>query len=249
VALSAGAHRVVLRGGPLWTAARIDLVRPGVSAGSAGPTSDVRHWGRTDRSVTVGARRAGTLLVVNENVNAGWRATIDGHVLPSVTVDGWRQGWLLPAGPAATVRLSFAPQDTYVAARVVGAITGLAVLLMCALLRRRPGPRAPMPLRLPPVAALAAVVGLGALLAGAAGAIAAAATVAVLLLARWGWVGGVLAAGAYLVAGLLLSVHHWGLAGYAGHDGLVQLLAVIAVSAAAAGRTRPARRRDREPTR
>src|SRR5262249_37029313 len=50
-------------------------------------------WGDTSRTVQVAAGRA-AVLVVHENANAGWRATVDGRVLEPVRVDGWQQGFL-----------------------------------------------------------------------------------------------------------------------------------------------------------
>src|SRR5206468_10783257 len=89
----------------------ISLDRTGVptatprDVGSAQATK----WTATRRSVSV-TTTAPAVLVVHENVSAGWQASLAGHRLRSVTIDGWQQGWLLPAGVSGTVRLSFAPQ-------------------------------------------------------------------------------------------------------------------------------------------
>ena len=49
------------------------------------------------RRITVAAGTEPQLLVVHENANPGWRATLDGRPLSSVRVDGWQQAWLVPA--------------------------------------------------------------------------------------------------------------------------------------------------------
>ncbi len=52
-------------------------------------------------------------LVVNENFNAGWQASLGGARLRAVRIDGWKQAWLLPAGTAGTVTLTYAPDALY----------------------------------------------------------------------------------------------------------------------------------------
>ncbi len=71
---------------------------------------------------------AEAVLRVPENVNDGWQATLDGKRLEAETVDGWQQGWVVPAGEGGLVRLDFAPDRSYRAALLVGG--GLALLLL-----------------------------------------------------------------------------------------------------------------------
>jgi len=48
------------------------------------------------------------VLVVPESINPGWTARMaDNSVLAPVTVNGWQQGWVLPAGASGPVTLSF----------------------------------------------------------------------------------------------------------------------------------------------
>jgi arabinofuranan 3-O-arabinosyltransferase len=95
------------------------------------------HWGATDRSVAVSAPVA-SLLIVHENANAGWRATVGGHRLRATTVDGWQQAWLLPAGTSGVVHLVYAPQRTVSLGLIAG---GAAALLLLVLALWRPGSR------------------------------------------------------------------------------------------------------------
>jgi arabinofuranan 3-O-arabinosyltransferase len=92
-------------------------------------------------------------LVVNENFNPGWRAVADGRQLRAVRLDGWKQAWLLPAGTAGVVTLTYLPNAIYQGAILAG-LSALALALFVAAgpwgwTRRRGGP---------PPAAVAALV-------------------------------------------------------------------------------------------
>ncbi|MER7334449.1 MULTISPECIES: alpha-(1-_3)-arabinofuranosyltransferase [unclassified Micromonospora] len=96
----------------------------------------VLDWNPTDRRVRVAAGGA-ALLVVPENSNAGWTATVDGRVLAATRVDGWQQAWVLPAGAGGEVHLTFAPDRTYRGGLAAGAVTAIGVLLLAVLPVRR----------------------------------------------------------------------------------------------------------------
>ena len=98
----------------------------------------VLAWDPTERTVRVGTGDE-ALLVVPENANGGWRATLAGRDLPTRRVDGWQQAWVVPAGDAAEVRLTFLPDRTYRTGLAVGALTVLAVLVLALWPARRPG--------------------------------------------------------------------------------------------------------------
>ncbi|NRQ39332.1 DUF3367 domain-containing protein [Nonomuraea sp. NN258] len=95
-------------------------------------------WTQSAREVRVTARQE-SFLVVNENYNAGWRATLDGATLRPVRIDGWKQGWELPAGAAGTVRLDYPPDGLYRLALGFG-LGGIALLVLLALMSRGPRP-------------------------------------------------------------------------------------------------------------
>lgn len=137
--LGAGGHRLLLASGGAWTAQGVLLRRIGAPvAGTQPPTAvHVRSWGSTARTVGVGPRPAPVVLVVNENANRGWQARLDGQRLRSVTIDGWRQGYLLPAGAAGLVHLDYAPQRPYAAGLIVGAGAVVILLLLIVLPVRR----------------------------------------------------------------------------------------------------------------
>ena len=67
---------------------------------------DTGRWTSDHRDVEVPPSDAARLLVVPESANPGWIARSgDGAALTAVTVDGWQQGWVLPAGRHAELYL------------------------------------------------------------------------------------------------------------------------------------------------
>ena len=61
--------------------------------------------------------------------------------LTPVPVNGWQQGWLVPAGTSGPSRLSF-PSNALYRAGLAGGLALLPVLLLALLPARRPAPRA-----------------------------------------------------------------------------------------------------------
>ncbi|MFJ7338272.1 alpha-(1-_3)-arabinofuranosyltransferase family protein [Streptomyces sp. NPDC101116] len=145
VRLDAGEHR--LEGGDAGPLALTDvtLTRGTVpEAAAAGRDLRIRDWLGDRRAVTVGSGAA-SYLTTYENFNDGWRATLNGKELTPVRLDGWQQGWRVPAGAGGRVTLSYEPATTYDAA-LIGSGIGIAVLIGLALWRRRaPNPDAPQP--------------------------------------------------------------------------------------------------------
>jgi len=138
-------------------------------------------------------------LVVNEDFNAGWQARLGGVRLRAVRIDGWKQGWLLPAGTAGTVTLIYAPNARYRDA-IFGGLATLALVMLVAFwppapawLRRRAWrPRwltRPARVRPEPASREARPRWLMRLPPGVGAALASAAAVCVLLLAGL-WLGG-----------------------------------------------------------
>ncbi|MET7465036.1 alpha-(1-_3)-arabinofuranosyltransferase family protein [Nonomuraea sp. NPDC005501] len=137
-ALSAGDNRVRAAG---WDPFAVDdLVigslpeQPLPVEGAAAPGT----WTQSEREVRVTAPKD-SFLVVNENYNAGWRASLDGQTLRPVRIDGWKQAWELPAGTSGTVRLEYGPDRAYWLALALG-LGGIAALALLALVMRGPRP-------------------------------------------------------------------------------------------------------------
>ncbi|MFC4910368.1 alpha-(1-_3)-arabinofuranosyltransferase domain-containing protein [Actinomadura gamaensis] len=117
-------------------------------AGKARPVT-VESWGPGERRLRLSSPRR-SFLVVNENYNTGWKAvTANGDELRPIRLDGWRQGFEVPAGTSGTITLEYAPDTAYRGA-LFGGLGLLALLVPVAL--RRPGRGASPP---PPAAPVA----------------------------------------------------------------------------------------------
>ena len=149
----------------------VALVRPNGVPPLVEPVDVGRDQHGSPRSVSVPDRRATSLLTLNQNLNDGWTAELSGRTLPVQRVDGWKQGWVLPAGPADTVRLAYTPTGPFSLVLQAGCLMVLLVLLAATPLRlHRRAPELP-PLRVGEPGALDVVVGAaaGALLTGFVG--------------------------------------------------------------------------------
>ncbi len=111
--------------------------RPTLSvADEAGRAIDVDTWKPTRRQVDIAAGSDG-LLVVNEIFNDGWTASLDGQALEPIRIDGWRQGFVVPAGPAGTVSLTFGPDRAFKLGTLLGLLTLFAVVVLAVVPDRR----------------------------------------------------------------------------------------------------------------
>ncbi len=243
VALAAGQQELLISPGEAFVVDSVQLSGPLAAA----PAADIAPaatgaWGAAHREVLVAAAPIVRVLVVPESINPGWVArAADGTRLVAVAVNGWQQGWVLPAGTAGTVTLRFESNRLY----RVGLTGGLALLPLLAPLawwRRRGRPAGTPPRPWAPSRRLAAVAGLavGTVIAGAAGAAVFGTALALLhrLRHRPRWYRTAtlgLSAGGLIAAGAVLSQHPWrSVDGYAGHWSGVQLLALISVATLAA---------------
>ena len=123
---------------------------------------ETETWSADRREVDVPASQASRILVVPESINPGWTAsTSDGTRLSPVTVNGWQQGWVVPAGTSGTVTLSFGSNAVY-RAGIAGGLALLPILALLALapVRRRTAGRRPgAAMAARPVAAGVAIAG------------------------------------------------------------------------------------------
>lgn len=212
-------------------------------------------WGPGRREVRALASATSRVLVIPESINPGWVArTGSGARLTAVAVNGWQQGWVVPAGDPGTITLTFAPNSVYRSGLAFG-LTLLPVLALLALWRRRGqdlGHAAVHPWIPGPLAAVA-VLAAGAAIAGAAGVavVGAAFGLRYVLRDRERLLDRItvgLSAGGLILAGAVLSRHPWrSVDGYAGHSASVQLLALISLAVLAASVSM--RARDRSPGR
>ena len=147
-----GATQVVA---PPTTAFRVDsltLTRPGARLGSSLPATVTRDGSGMPTSLQVPARSAPSVLSMPQNINPGWQATLDGKVLPAQRVYGWQQGWVVPAGAAATVDVRFTPGHLFTGLLILGALLAGVCLVAASPLRLRRRPPRDLPaLRAAPV--------------------------------------------------------------------------------------------------
>jgi len=160
-------------------------------------------------------------------------ASLDGHVLAAVQLDGWQQGWIVPAGSGGAVTMTFTPDRTYRLGLALGALFVLALVGLAVFGRKRSvyaavGPRKALPMALLVATALAVTFVIG-------GAVMAVLLVPLLYAARR-WGGGLMGAVAglsFFAAGLIVALNPEKIPGY--HHGAfsapVQFLSVVAIGA------------------
>ena len=241
IALRPGTQELLVSPGAAFIADGAELSGPLAEelTPAARAPAGVSGWQPDRRQVTMPRSPVTRVLVVPESVSPGWVAhTPDGAALTPVIVNGWQQGWVVPAGQQGTVTLSFPSNASYRAGLGFG-LSLLPLLLLLALIPARRPVRADSPARpwSPGWAGVAGLLAVGAVIAGVGG------------LAVFG---GALALG-YLIrrrrrttdrltliavpaglilAGALLSRYPWrSVDGYIGHSPWVQLPALIALGA------------------
>ncbi|MGW7076109.1 alpha-(1-_3)-arabinofuranosyltransferase domain-containing protein [Streptomyces sp. NPDC054866] len=145
------------------TALSLDAGKHTVEAGDAGPLAlmdvsltqgtpgaidresrslNIKDWLGDRREVSVGAGSA-SYLSTYENINDGWKATLNGKELSSVRLDGWQQGFLVPKGEGGTVKLSYEPSRIYEIGLIGGGVGVLALIALVLIRRREPNPDGP----------------------------------------------------------------------------------------------------------
>ncbi len=193
---------------------------------------------------------AASYLELHQNANAGWTATLNGRTLRPVRLDGWQQGFIVPAGKGGVVTLTFKPVKFYHVWIILSAAGALMLLLTALAGRRRATVREqlrrvreqmdrPSPVALVPseerqqrarwLALLALTVGI----AIVGGPVALAVPVVAVLARRWpSWFGALAAAG-MLVAGVLTAAAaHPALLGTGAFGAAAQVCALVALTCA-----------------
>ena len=137
VPLPTGGHQVAASSGLAFSAVELSFTSAGVP-GSEAPVIAVavRSWSSQARTVLLPAPLAApAVLVVDEGFNVGWTAEVGGRALHALRVDGWRQGWVVPAGTTGVVGLRYGPGRLQLAGLLLGL---LALAVLAALAARHP---------------------------------------------------------------------------------------------------------------
>jgi arabinofuranan 3-O-arabinosyltransferase len=245
IALPAGQQELLISPGDAFVVDGAQLLTPAAAElpGSANPLpvpAATGAWGPDRREVRAPESATTRVLVIPESINPGWLArTSTGARLTPVAVNGWQQGWVVPAGNPGTITLTFASNSLYRA----GLAVGLALLPLLALLalwrtRQRRADDPPAQPWDPGAWAAVGVLAAGAVIAGAAGVVVVCAALGLRYALRNRQSDGIivgLSAGGLILAGAALSRHPWrSVDGYAGHSANVQLLALISLAVLAA---------------
>lgn len=250
IALPAGEQELLISPGAQFVVDGAELSTP-AAAEAAQPVrvASWRGWGPDHREVAAGASNTSRILVIPESINPGWVArTGSGARLTPIAVNGWQQGWLVPAGAPGVITLSFASNSLYRAGLAVGlALLPVLALLACWRTRKRGTQDPPARPWRPGVWAAVPALAAGAVIAGAAGVAVLGAALGLryaLGARRWARLGMAGSAGGLILAGAALSRQPWrSVDGYAGHAGYVQLLALISLAALTASVVAVPRRR------
>ncbi|WP_243633052.1 alpha-(1-_3)-arabinofuranosyltransferase [Mycobacterium uberis] len=219
-------------------------------------SANTGRWGPSHREVRAPASATSRVLVMPDSINPGWVArTSTGVRLMPISVNGWQQGWVVPAGNLGTITLTFTANSLYRPGLAVG-LTLLPLLTLLALWRRRSGHADNTAVQpwTPGAWATIVVLAAGAVIAGAAGGVVVGAALGLryALRHRPRWRDGLsvsLSSGGLILAGAALSRQPWrSVDGYAGHSMIVQLLALVSLATLTASVVSPRHDRTGEST-
>ncbi|WP_081808987.1 alpha-(1-_3)-arabinofuranosyltransferase [Mycobacterium sp. URHB0044] len=254
ISLPAGEQELLISPGRAFVVDGVQLAGPLAAQlrGAAATPVHTGRWTADHREVDVTASPTSRVLVVPESINPGWVAHAgDGAALTPVTVNGWQQGWIIPAGTSGTITLDF-PANTPYRIGLFGGLALLPLLALLALLPVRRTPRTDQPPRTWQPGVVVAGLGvllIGFIVSGPAGAVVVGACLALRRLLPPKWTERVTigaTAGGLILAGAVLSQYPWrSVDGYLGHSWGLQLLALISVGMVAASAV-PVRERRRE---
>jgi arabinofuranan 3-O-arabinosyltransferase len=101
----------------------------------------VRSWGSQARTLIASAGPA-AILNLHQNFSSGWLATVNGHQLRPVRLDGWQQGWILPASTTPqVVVMRFGADHNFRLSIALGGALALTLAAWSFLPTRRPRKR------------------------------------------------------------------------------------------------------------
>jgi len=145
--LGAGQHTLTVAAPGTFAVTDLSLTSAGTASATTpgSRTVAIGSWQPDQRRLTIGPGPA-SYLEIHQNYNTGWVATLNGRMLTPVRLDGWQQGYVVPAGAGGTIALTFRPTAAYhlcLAASLLAIIVLLALAVwpvrMRFLTRFRPG--------------------------------------------------------------------------------------------------------------
>jgi arabinofuranan 3-O-arabinosyltransferase len=136
LSLGAGQHTLIAATPGTFAVTDLSLASSDAGAETAATSGGsravvVRSWQPDQGRVSVGPGAA-SYLEVHENYNAGWAAALNGQQLTPVRLDGWQQGFVVPAGAGGTITLSFRPAGAYLIALAVSVLAAVLLLALTA---------------------------------------------------------------------------------------------------------------------
>jgi arabinofuranan 3-O-arabinosyltransferase len=136
--LSAGSHIISFPSGGVFRLTGLTAQSPNSSAAVLRPTKPrsarVVSWSAAKRTLDLSAGAA-TYVQVSQTFNVGWVAKLNGAKLTAVRLNGWEQGWIVPAGGAGAMTMALAPDGIY----RLGLLLGALFLVILAVLAIRMG--------------------------------------------------------------------------------------------------------------
>ena len=135
IPLSAGEQELSVNPGSAFSVLDVELATAQQVSAPSTTLPAVGRWSSTHRIVDVVEASADRILTVAESTNPGWRATVDTAdgttTLHPITVNGWQQGWVVPAHLSGPVTLRYTLDTPYRGILAVGLFL-VAVLLALA---------------------------------------------------------------------------------------------------------------------
>jgi arabinofuranan 3-O-arabinosyltransferase len=111
-------------------AAAADLSQPVSRAAGSSRKLQVLSWQADNRELRIGPGPR-SYVELHQNANPGWTASLNGRKLMPVTLDGWQQAYIAPAGSGGTITMTFTPDRVYHAGIIASAVA-LAILAVLA---------------------------------------------------------------------------------------------------------------------
>ena len=121
--LSAGTHNFAISQGT--SAFEVSsVVIKSASAAHAQPahrSATITQWSADSRAVKI-TRGPATDIAIAQNYNIGWHATLGTTALTPIRIDGWQQGFRVPAGRGGTISIVMSPDTIFRLALLFGAM-------------------------------------------------------------------------------------------------------------------------------